>query len=179
MDGQAATRGHAGMMNNSQQQKPFTGGRMLLWLGGFFAVIFAANAVFIWLAFDSWTGLEVESAYKAGQGYQQEIDSARAQTDRGWSLEARVERTADGHAAVNVAAHDKAGGPLTGLPLSATLHRPTQSAEDRVVPLREGEAGRYSGVVENLPAGQWDLILEARNDETLVYRSRNRIFLAR
>ena len=173
MSGQVTIRKTAG-----KPVREFTGRTMAMWLGGFFAVIFTANAIFIWLAFDSRTGLEVESSYKAGQGYQREIDAARLQAERGWNFSANVVRAADGEARVRIQARDRNDAPLTSLPLTATLHRPTQSAEDRGVSLIEGEAGVYSGRVDRLAAGQWDLLIEALDENGVRFRSKNRVFLS-
>lgn len=172
-DGRTATMGNAG-----RPARRVTGKTVLVWLAGFFGVVFAANIAFVWLAFDSWTGLEVESAYKAGQGYQQEIEAARGQAARGWVMSEEVSRSADGTVQLHIRARDKAGAPLGGLPLTATLKRPTQSADDRVVALIESETGLYSGTAQGMAAGQWDLLVEAADDGALLYRSKNRVFLS-
>ena len=78
--------------------RPVTGYTVLAWMVGFFAVIFAANGVFIYLAAGSFPGLEVSSAYKAGQEYNGEIAAAAAQSARGWNVSASAQRAGDGAA---------------------------------------------------------------------------------
>lgn len=177
MNGQAATM-NDGTNSGEKPARVFTGRSMLLWLGCFFGVMFAANAVFVYFALTSWTGLEVDSSYKAGQQYQHEIDAAKVQTARGWDIGAQLERAGDGVAHLRINARDRNGAPLTGLPVIATLHRPTHRAEDRDVVLAEGEAGIYSGQVEALGAGQWDLVIEIDDKDGPAFRSRNRVFLS-
>ncbi|AXS39676.1 FixH family protein [Breoghania sp. L-A4] len=171
--------GQALMMKTGEKSvREFTGRSMLLWLGCFFGVMFAANGFLVWFALTSWTGLEVESSYKAGQVYQSEIDAAHAQAARNWDIAAKLNRTPDGSAHLRVLAHDANTAPLTGLPMLATLQRPTHRAEDREIVLVEGEAGVYSGSVAGLGAGQWDLLIKVDDSKGQGFRSRNRVFLS-
>ncbi|WP_417685060.1 FixH family protein [Roseibium sp.] len=166
---------NSGMTNSGQ--KPFTGRTVLFWLLGFFAVIFTANAIFIWLAIGSFPGVVVESSYKAGQAYNQEIADARAQSERGWQVGADLERGADGTAFVKVDARDKGGAPLTGLAFKALLNHPTHEGEDVIVELNEGQSGVYSGSAGGLKPGNWNVVIEAERGDKRVFRSENRIFL--
>ncbi|WP_417670540.1 FixH family protein [Roseibium sp.] len=161
-----------------QGAKPFTGRTVLYWLLGFFAVIFAANAVFIWLAIGSFPGVVVESSYKAGQAYNQEIADAKAQAARGWQVSADLSRSADGIAYVKVEARDKDGAPLTGLSFVAYLKHPTHEGDDVELVLSEGESGVYSGEAGGLKPGNWNVIVEAESARERVFRSENRVFLA-
>ena len=165
------------MTDNTKPQKRLTGRGVLAWLLGFFGLIFLANGIFIYYAMSSWTGLEVESSYKAGQAYQGEIDAAARQAERGWKVDAQLTRDATGHASMRVVANDKAGAPVSGLIFTARLERPTHRAEDRTLTLAERESGLYVGVLDDLEAGQWDMRLEGKGAEGVVFRSRNRLFL--
>ncbi|WP_321342362.1 FixH family protein [Breoghania sp.] len=166
-------------MNDTQKPvKRMTGRTVLAWIIGFFLVIFAANAAFIYLALSSWTGVEVESSYKAGQEYQGEIDAASRQNARAWQVDAHLARDAAGLGTIRLEARDKSGAPLSGLTFSALLERPTHRADDRTVTLAESEAGVYVGTLENLAPGQWDMRLEGDDASGVVFRSRNRVFLS-
>ncbi len=158
--------------------KVLTGKKVLLWLLGFFAVIFTANGIFIWLAIGSFPGVVVESSYKAGQAYNQEIAEAKAQAARGWQVSADLERSSDGTAFVTVDARDKAGAPLTGLTFNAALNHPAHEGEDIEVLLVEGSSGIYTGHAGGLRAGNWNVVIEAESSSERVFRSENRIFLA-
>jgi nitrogen fixation protein FixH len=164
--------------SNMQDPKAITGKTVLVWLLGFFAVIFTANAIFIWLALGSFPGVVVESSYKAGQAYNQDIAEAKAQSERGWQVEAGLVRTTETNARVEVSALDKANTPLAGLVFTATLRHPTHENGDVVVPLSEGSPGVYAAEVPRVSAGNWNLVLEARRGDTRVFRSENRAFLA-
>src|SRR5262245_25751182 len=105
--------------------RPLTGRTVLITLLAFFGVVFAVNGVMMKLAIDTMPGLEVESAYRASMGYNGEIAAARRQSALGWQVVERVDRAADGHAAMRVEARDSAGAPLSGLAVTARLERPT------------------------------------------------------
>lgn len=158
-------------------KRPVTGRTVFLWVSGFFAVVIAANVVMMKLAIDTLPGTEVDSAYKASIAYNAEITAAKAQHERGWRAEAHVERDATGRASIRVALLDRAGAPLGGLALAARLSRPTDQRGDREIGLREREPGRFIGAVDDLPPGQWDLVIEADRGGERMFVSRNRIVL--
>lgn len=164
--------------SNMQDPKAITGKTVLMWLLGFFAVIFIVNGVFLWFAVGSFPGVVVESSYKAGQNFNQEVAAARAQAERGWQIEAGLARTVETNARIEVVALDKANSPLAGLLFTATLKHPTHESGDIVVPLSEGRTGVYAAEVPQVSAGNWNMVLEARSDGTRVFRSENRVFLA-
>jgi nitrogen fixation protein FixH len=154
-----------------------TGRKVLAILVAFFGVVFTVNAVMIKVALDTMPGLEVESAYRASLAFNSEAQAAQAQAERGWRVEAHVERDADGRASVRIEARDHAGVPLTGLAFAARLARPADKRFDRVVELAERETGIYRGMVEEVSAGQWDLVLEAERGSARLFRSRDRVVL--
>ena len=157
-------------------QKAFTGKTMLLWLFGFFGVVFAANAVFVWVAESSFPGVTVESAYTASQAYNQAIASAKAQADRGWEVDAGLTRTSETAAHLEVTALDRTREPLSGLAFTATLQHPARDG-DIAVALDDLGSGRYTADIPDVPAGNWYLVLEARSGEERIFRSENRLFL--
>ncbi len=158
-------------------ERRLTGRMVLAMFVGFFGLIFAANAVMIWMAFDSWTGLEVESSFQAGRHYQSEIDAAKAQAERGWQVRASATRSGSGAAILSVELADKAARAISGLSVAAQLKRPTSQAQDRTIILAEGPAGTYAGRVDNVADGQWTLVLDAMRDGERVFRSRNSLVL--
>lgn len=151
-----------------------TGRTVLFGLVGFFGLIFAANAVLIWLAVSSNTGVVVGSAYKAGGEYQSEIDAAKAQTGRNWAVTADLIRSGPG-AAIDISIRDAAGAPVSGLTVTARLASPVDESADVVVTLSEGEIGRYLGSLDEVRTGQWHLMIDADRNGDRVYHSENRV----
>ncbi|QDG78782.1 FixH family protein [Labrenzia sp. PHM005] len=162
---------------NAKEPKPFTGKTVLAWLFGFFGVIFAANAVFLYLAFGSFPGVVVESSYKAGQSYNQEIAAARAQEELNWQISSEVVKRDGTGGQLVVTAADANNNPLYGIDLRATLKHPAQGNADIELSLTADGVGRYIAKMEKLPVGSWNLILEIDQDGTRKFKSENRVFV--
>lgn len=164
-------------MHSPPSPRPLSGRAVLAWLVGFFGVVIGVNMVMMKLAIDTLPGLDVDSAYRASLAYNAEIQAARDQAARRWSVTGHLERNGDGAAAVNVEARDAESIPLTGLAFSARLLRPTDKRADRVVALSEREPGRYRGHIPDVGLGQWDLVIEADRGSERLFLSRNRVIL--
>lgn len=152
--------------------RPITGRTVLVWLICFFAVIFAANAAFIYLALSTFPGLEVASSYRAGQEYEADVEAARVQADRAWTVAGTATLAADG-ADVEITFADKAGVVLAGLDVKATLAHTVDTAHDRTAVLAETAPGRYVARLPDITAGQWTLIIEAARRGERQFLSRN------
>jgi nitrogen fixation protein FixH len=164
-------------MHAAVPPKPLTGRTVLFCLLGFFGVVIGINMAMLKLAIDTLPGTEVDSAYGASLAYNGEIQAAAAQAARGWSVVGRVERDADGRAAVKVEARDANNAPLTGLIFSARLSRPLDKRADRSTVLIEHEAGIYRAPTTDIAPGQWDLVIEADRGSERLFLSRNRLIL--
>ena len=53
-------------MKRAKKPRELTGRHVLLWIVGFFAVIFAVNGILVRAATSTFGGLETQSSYKAG-----------------------------------------------------------------------------------------------------------------
>ena len=157
--------------------REITGKKVLLSFVGFFGLIFGVNAVMLWLAFSTWTGLDVESPYQFSQQYQSELEEAKAQNLLNWSVEVRAQLKADGQTRIEVQAKNSNGEELTGFEVVSKLSRPTQSRDDINIVLEETNFGNYTGELANELAGQWDLITDFYKNDVRVFRSKNRVFL--
>ena len=83
---------------------------------------------------------------------------------------------ADGSAILDIVARDAAGAPLTGLTATALFARPTDRRLDRNLAVSESAPGRFRGNVE-IPAGQWDLVIDLSRQGERLFRSKNRVVL--
>ncbi len=165
------------VQSNMKEPRPLTGRKVLFWLVGFFAVVFAANGVFIYLALGSFPGVVVESSYEAGQAYNEEIAAAKAQDVLHWQVSSEFVRTGGTDGRLVVSAADAEGVPLYGIELHALLRNPAHAGSDEDVVFTADGGGRYIGEVQNVPAGNWTLVLEINQDGERKFRSENRIFL--
>lgn len=157
--------------------RPLTGRKVFLFATAFFGLIAAMNAVMITLAIGSFPGLEVDSSYRAGLKYPQELAVARAQAGLGWHVTAHAVRHADGAVDVAVRVEDGGGAPIAGLAATALLKRPADAAFDRPVALAEAEAGRYAGAAADAAPGLYDLVVTLDGGDGRTFRSVNRLVL--
>ena len=157
--------------------RPLTGRAVLVSLLAFFGVVIGVNGVMMALAIGTMPGLESEKPYQAGVTYNAEIETARAQAARHWTVASHVGRDARGHATVRVEARDADGASVGGLTVTVRLTRPTDKRADRAIWLGEHEAGTYLGEAADVAPGVWDAELEAARASERLFRSRNRVIL--
>lgn len=161
---------------NKREGWRITGRAVLAVMVGFFGIIFSANALMIWLATSTHTGIVVDSAWRSGGNWQREIESARAQETLGWSVEVEIARNGAG-ADVVAAVIDSAGAPVDGIDLNLRLVSPTGPAGDQFVTLRAQDAGLYAGTIDRLPAGRWQVLVDAESALGRIYRSQNTVLV--
>ncbi|WP_426408517.1 FixH family protein [Bradyrhizobium ganzhouense] len=165
------------MTTSSSAMRPITGRFVLIVVVSFFAVVIGVNLVMMRLAIATLPGTEVDSAYSASLAYQKEIQAAHQQDKRDWKVDAHIELQADGTAWLNVDAKAKDGTPLAGLSVFGRLERPTDRRADQAFEMTETGGGSYRGTTRGVPAGRWDLVIEADRDGKRVFLSRNRVVL--
>jgi len=158
-------------------KRPVTGRTVLLSLLGFFGVVIGVNAVMITLAVSTMPGLETEQPYQAGIGYNAEIEAARAQAARQWTVLGLIDRDATGQTAVEIQMRDATQAPIGGLAVAVRLMRQTDDRADHAVSLRERAKGVYLGAAAGVTPGVWDVEIEANRGGERVFRSKNRITL--
>lgn len=129
-----------------------------IFVGGMGLVI-VVNAILVYFALDSWTGLETDHHYRKGLVYNQDLAAAEAQRALGWSAGLTVSATAAEGRAFDVAVrfHDKAAQPLEGLSVRLFAVRPTHEGYDSDVALAPVGPGVYTGRVTLALPGQWDM----------------------
>ena len=165
------------VQSNMKDPKAITGKTVLAWFLGFFGVVFAANVVFLYLAFGTFPGVVVKSAYDAGQTYNEEIAAAKAQDQLNWQIGSELTRSGETGGTLLVTATDAEGTPIYGVDVQATLRRPAQKAADQEVVLTADGGGRYLAEIENLADGKWTLILEIEQDGQRKFKSESKLFL--
>jgi nitrogen fixation protein FixH len=157
--------------------RPVTGSLVLLFLFGFFGVVIGVNGVMIALAIGTMPGLESERPYQLGIAYNAEIQMARAQAARHWTVESHIGRDASRRASIKVEPRDADGAPVSGLTVTVRLMRPADQRADRALSLRERDRGTYLGETADVAPGAWDMEIEAQRGPERLFRSRNRVTL--
>ncbi|WP_237152034.1 FixH family protein [Oryzibacter oryziterrae] len=159
---------------DGNKQRRLTGRAVLLWLIGFFGLIFAVNFAFVYFSISTFPGLEVESSYQAGQDFEKEVALGREQTERAWKVDASV-KPAGTDAAVSISFVDKAGAPISGLAVSVQLIHAVDPTHDHTAKLSETAPGVYTASLEDVPDGSWVLNIEADKDGQRLFKSRNQL----
>lgn len=140
----------------------WTGRTFLCWLLGFFAVIFAANVVFVWFAADSWSGLAAEESYRRGLDYNRVLDRASRQNALGWTTDAGFEQTGANTGALSLVLRDGDGAAIENRDVAAFLSRPVGAGQNFEVDLPMSSPGRYANRIVLPAPGQWDVRFEVR-----------------
>ncbi|NOZ41657.1 MAG: hypothetical protein GXP02_00585, partial [Alphaproteobacteria bacterium] len=65
---------------------PFTGKKALMWVVGFFIVIFIINGLMVFFALSTFGGLETRNPYFKGLYYNRQLAAAAAQEKSGWKI---------------------------------------------------------------------------------------------
>ncbi len=159
----------------STREFRITGRHVLFGLIGFFGVIFAVNGTFIYYALATHPGDDVKDAYVAGIEYNRELAEKREQQKLGWQASLGVKKDARGGQYIEVAFVDAKGEPVRGLKINARLRSPVVASQDRPLKFVSVEPGVFRADVNEPPAAQWDLLIEAKNDLGEVFRLKHRL----
>lgn len=153
------------------------GAHVLAMIAVFFVVIFAANAVFIALAVESFPGQVVDKPYEAGVRYNATLEARAAQQALGWTAE--IERAArDGdEAAIVIRFRSASGEALYDLEVSGELRRPASDGDDHALAFAPGEDGAYIVWAKNVSEGAWDLTARAAGPSGEIFMLEKRLIL--
>jgi nitrogen fixation protein FixH len=161
----------------SAPARQLTGRMVLISLLGFVAVVVGANGVMVGLAIGTMPGLESAKPYQAGIGYNAEIETARAQAARHWTVASHIGHDTSRRASIKVEPREADGAPISGLSVTVRLMRPTDQRADRAVLLQERNRGTYLAEIADVAPGAWDIEIEAERGSERLFRSRNRVTL--
>lgn len=160
----------------TERKRELTGRAVLLWLIGFFAVVFVVNGVLVKVATSTFRGMETGSSYKAGLMFKEELEHAHRQNALHWRVSGNISRDAPGEAVLDVSARDAQGQAIAGLTAQARLAHPADAHLDHEIPLQVSGAGGFRGKVQAQP-GQWELIVDLFRGGERQFRSRSRVTL--
>jgi nitrogen fixation protein FixH len=163
----------------SSPQKPkkeFTGRHALMWIVGFFLIIFTVNAIMATIAVGTWGGLETRDAYRKGLYYNDEIAAAEIQKKSGWKLSLK-------HSPVSLHA-DRLDveiiWPENDLPpikVTALISRAVTNAYDQKIILTRAGNNIYTAPLSLPQAGQWNVNILVTKADGPIYQLREKIFI--
>ena len=148
---------------------PITGRKFFAWMVMFFGVIAAVNALFIFLALDTWPGLTTGRAYEKGLAYNKVLEEAAEQNARGWKSRVHLGGTTPRGRVLSVNITGP-NGPITGLKVIGVLTRPVGESTRIPVTLLPDGVGRYTALVRMPALGRWHLELTTSRGPRTTYR---------
>ena len=101
-----------------------TGRGVLIWLFGFFGVIFATNAYFIMVSTRTFRGEDEQKPYLQGVEYNQTLARHAEQAALGWQAAITAARLPGGHVRIEIRMCDRAGKPVAETGLAGELRHP-------------------------------------------------------
>jgi len=152
------------------RERRLTGRHVLFATLGFFGIVIAANLAFVFLALDTFSGTVSDRAYQEGLAWNQRLEAAAEQQERGWRGELLL--AGDG---LELRLTDRDGAPVGGLALTASLSRPATRAYDRSLAFIEVAPGRYAAAVD-LEPGSWLAVVEGSDASGRPFRTEARLW---
>ncbi|MGB0748064.1 MAG: FixH family protein [Magnetospiraceae bacterium] len=138
----------------------------------FFAVVISVNGVMIFLAVDTFPGLETEKHYVQGLNYNEALHAMERQEKLGWTAEFAFETEGDKKALLALEMRGPDGAPLDDLSVRAILQRPVgEEQEDEIMLTPQGE-GRYTAENAFSLPGQWTVKIYASRGDDLYHLSK-------
>lgn len=131
----------------------------------FFAVVFAVDFFYIYVAGKSWRGVVTEDSYKKGLNYNQAIAANRDQKKLGWKVDIKYRNDGKSAGVLVVDLKDKNFRIIKNAKIKVNFKRPTQEGFDFARDL-EFVKNQYRAEITFLLKGQWEFnVVIERGDE--------------
>ncbi len=125
----------------------------------FFAVFIILDAIFVYLAVSTHTGVVTDKAYEKGLAYDSLLEDSRLQKESGVQHKASYQSPV-----LQIELKDKNGRLIEGAKVTAKLIRPVQSGYDFELILTPVDSGVYAAEFQAPLPGSWTAKMEAQWD---------------
>jgi len=153
-----------------------TGRGVLLWLCGFFGVIFAMNLYFIMVSSRTFRGEDEQKPYLQGMAFNQTLARRAEQQALGWKAVITATRLGDGHVRIEITARDRTGRPVNDVALGGELRHPSDENRDRTLHLTQVTPGIYQAELPGISSGVWDVLVHSI-DEHVPFDAERRVWV--
>ncbi len=136
----------------------------------FFVGLAVVNAIFIYIATSTHSGVVTENAYSEGLSYNETIAAVEAQEALGWQSNIQIEG--------NMLKFELNDGrdKIKSASVIAEFVNPTREGMDFIIDLTETDQGFYEGVIPGDIIGQWDIRVKTVWQQTQ-YQTSKRIII--
>jgi nitrogen fixation protein FixH len=141
--------------------RTLTGRGVLLWLTGFFGLIFATNAAFITVAVKTFRGEDEQLPYLQGVEYNDTLAHRALQKKLGWQATISAVRHPDGSVRVSVSLRQPDGKAPPAERLSDELRHPSDENRDQALHLVSEGGGAYRADLPKVSPGIWDVVVKS------------------
>ncbi len=133
----------------------------------FFAVVFAINFLYIYLAQKTWTGVWTQNSYQKGLEYNKTLEYVKHQKELGWKFAIKYANSAPNMGELQVCLFDKKSQKIVDAKLVVKIVRPTQEGLDFSQNLLPQDGCYFARI--NFPLkGQWVLEVQGfKGDDVL------------
>mgnify|MGYP003668473819 FL=1 len=154
-------------MNISQSNKEALKNPWVLGMLLFLVTFLTANAIFIYLAFESPPNLVVEDFYERGEHYEEAQKLVEKQKALGWTgiIMAPANTRVNQHQLYEVLLQGKHSSALVLDSVVLHAYRPSDARADFSVEMLNSKPGMYGADVSFSLPGIWDVIIVATQDE--------------
>lgn len=143
-----------------------------------FGVIIAVNGILAYFAVNTWTGLETERPFQAGQEYNTTLAQKSAQATLAWQVRPVLEATPTAQAPhagnMRLTFTESDGRAIENLVIEALAVRPTNEGYDQKLDFVAQGQGVYVAPIDLPLPGQWELRITATRGGD-VFKMRPRI----
>ena len=140
---------------------------VLIILFSFFAIIFAINFIYIYLAQKTWRGVYTQNGYQKGLEYNKTLDEVKTQKKLGWSFNINYSNTQNNTGKLVVCLMDRNKNQIKDAKLLVKIMRPTQEGYDFTQNLMP-QNGCYFSIINFPLKGQWVLEIQAFKDNNIL-----------
>lgn len=121
----------------------------------FFAVIFAVDFTYIYIARKTWRGTATQDSYQKGLNYNETLELAKRQKLLGWSTKIRLDQNAKNIAKVELELFDKKMQKIKNAKVIVKITRPVQEGFDFTQDLQFNGVN-YETIISFPLKGQWN-----------------------
>ena len=158
-------------INGKDRSGPRPSDKWIPWyFVAFFVGLAIVNAIFIYIATSTHSGVVTENAYSEGLSYNETIAAAKAQENLGWNSDIVIED--------NIIKLQVSDGNI-GLKDASVIARfinPTRSGNDFTLKLKQTNQGLYEAKVPDNIIGQWDVRVQIEWQQ-IQYQTNKRIMI--